>query len=212
MLHLDLKNLERKVWLRYYQDGLMDIFLGVMLLLMGSGHITMDRFGMTETGSIITMVILQVVAIAAWMAAKRFFTYPRIGQVKFGSKGKARQKKWIIVLVGSALVGLIAFVLAMASQSGGLGGLNTNVLLPVMYVVNMVVVFGALGWISDIPRFYLIGVLFALPLPLNIAFRELAEIRIGYTSFAIPGGLICLMGLVVLIRFLRKYPRLQGGY
>ena len=207
----DLKKLERMVWIRCYEDGLIDIFLGILLLLMGSGHITMYRFGMSETGSIVAMVILQIVAVGALVAAKRVFTYPRIGQVKFGPKGRSRVKKWFFVLVGSAVVGLALFLLAMASQSGGLGAVNTDILLPVVYVLNMVAVFGMFAWISGLPRFLLVGVLYALPLPLTIGFRELAGIRIGYTSFAIPGGLICLMGIVILIRFLRKYPRLQEG-
>lgn len=210
--NVDLKKLERAVWMRCHEDGLIDIFLGILLLLMGSGHITMNRFGMSETGSIIAMVILQIVAVAALVAAKRVFTHPRIGQVKFGPKGRSRVTKWLFVLVGSAVVGLVAFLLATASRSGGLGALNTDILLPAIYVLNMVVVFGMMAWISEVPRFLLVGVLYALPLPLNIAFRELAGIRIGYTSFAIPGGLICLMGIIVLIRFLRRYPPLREEY
>lgn len=59
---------------------------------------------------------------------------------------------------------------------------------------------------------FLVGVLFALPLPLAIGFKELAGIRIGYTSFAVPGALIILMGFIVLSRFLRKYPPLREEY
>ena len=208
----DLNKLERSVWIRAHQDGLIDIFLGILLLLMGSGHLTMEIFGMTETDAIITMVILEIVAVAALVGAKRIVTYPRIGRVKFGPKGKSRYTKTVIVLSGSAVVGLLAFVLAAASRSGGLGALNADVLLPVIYVLNMVLVFGMFAWISGVARFYLVGVLYAVPLPLAIGLKELAEIRIGYTSFAIPGALIILMGIVVLIRFLRQYPRLQEGY
>ncbi|MFG1690591.1 hypothetical protein ACGF5M_00305 [Gemmatimonadota bacterium] len=209
--NINLDKLERMVWIRAHQDGLIDVFLGVLLLLMGSGHLTMERFGMTEKGAIIAMVILQVIAVAALVAAKRLLTYPRIGRVKFGPKAKSRHTKTVIVLSGSAVVGLVLFVIAGAARSGGLGALNTDVLMPVIYVLNMVVVFGMFAWISGVTRFYLVGVLYAVPLPLAIGLKELAGIRIGYFSFAIPGALICLMGIIVLIRFLRQYPPLQEG-
>lgn len=208
----DLKKLERAVWMRCYEDGLIDIFLGVLLLLMGSGHILMETYGMSEKDSIVIMVILQVVAIVALVVAKRILTYPRIGRVKFGPKGRSRYNRTVILLIGSVVVGLVAFLLAMASRSGGLGGVNADVLLPVIYVLNMVVVFGLFALISGVTRFFLVGVLFALPLPLAIGFKELAGIRIGYTSFAVPGATIILMGIIVLIRFLRRYPPLREEY
>ncbi|MCK5650394.1 MAG: hypothetical protein KAJ42_03410 [Gemmatimonadetes bacterium] len=208
----DLKKLERAVWIRCYEDGLIDVFLGILLLLMGSGHILTESYGMSERDCIVAMVILQIVAVVAIVVAKRILTYPRIGRVKFGPKGKSRYTKTVILLTGSAVVGLVAFLVAMASRSGGLGGLNADVLLPVIYVLNMVLVFGLFAWISGVTRFFLVGVLFALPLPLAIGFKELAGIRIGYTSFAVPGALIILMGFVVLSRFLRKYPPLREEY
>lgn len=209
--NIDLDKLERSVWIRFHQDGLIDVFLGVLLLLMGSGHIFMETYGMSERDSIVIMVILQIIAVGALVTAKRLLTYPRIGRVKFGPKARSRHTKTVIVLSGSAVVGLVLFVLAASSRSGGIGALNTDVLMPVIYVLNMVVVFGMFAWISGVTRFYLVGVAYAVPLPLAIGLKELAGIRIGYFSFAIPGALICLMGIVVLIRFLRQYPPLQEG-
>ena len=210
--NVDLKDIERKVWMRCHQDGLMDIFLGLMLLLMGSGFIFVDVYGMGTTGALVAMAIMGTVATAAFYAAKRLITYPRIGRVEFGPKGRSRLKKTAIVFSASVIVGIAAFVVAMITYSGGLGGLNAAVLLPVIYILNMVVVFGLWAWFFELPRFYLVGVLYALPLPLIIGFDEMAGIRIGYLSFAIPGTIILLMGLVILIRFLRRYPPLQEGY
>ena len=210
--NVDLKEIERAVWMRCYEDGLMDTFLGLMLLLMGSGFIFVDVYGMGPAGALVAMSVMGAVAMAAFYAAKRLITYPRIGRVEFGPKGRSRQKKTAIVFSASVIVGIAAFVMAMITYSGGLGAVNAAIVLPVIYILNMVVVFGMWAWISEVPRFYLVGVLFALPLPLIIGLDELAGIRIGYLSFAIPGTIILLMGLVILIRFLRRYPPLQEGY
>ena len=111
-------------------------------------------------------------------------------------------------LLHPALVGLVAFLLAMASRSGGLGSLDFDVVMPIIWVLNMVVVFGLFALITGVARFFIMGILYALPLPLIIGFRELADIRIGYWSFAVPGALVVLMGIWVLVRFLKEYPPL----
>ena len=103
---VDLKEIERKVWMRCHQDGLMDIFLGLMLLLMGSGFIFVDVYGMDPAGALVAMSVMGAVAMAAFYSAKRLITYPRIGRVEFSPKGKSRQKKTAIVFSASLIVGV----------------------------------------------------------------------------------------------------------
>lgn len=208
---VDLNKIERAVWMRCYEDGLMEIFLGLMLLLMGSGSVFMEAYGMSERGAILLLLVMALAAFVLFYAGKRFVTFPRIGRVKFGPKGKTRIKRTTIIMSGSALVGLLAFVLATMLHSGSITSLNPDLVLPLIWVINSVVVFGLWAWVAGIPRFFLIGILFALPLPLLIGLKELADVRIGYGAFAIPGLLVTLMGVVILARFVRKYPPLKEG-
>jgi hypothetical protein len=208
---VDLNQIERAVWMRCYEDGLMEIFLGLMLLLMGSGSVFLETFGMSEMSTILILLAMAAAAFVLFYLGKRIVTFPRIGRVKFGPKGKARVKKTTIIMSGSALVGLLAFVLATMLHSGRITNLSPDLILPLIWVINSVVVFGLWAWVAGIPRFFFIGILFALPLPLIIGLKELANVRIGYGAFAIPGSIVLLMGVVILARFIMKYPPLKEG-
>ncbi len=104
--NVDLRDIERAVWMRCYEDGLVDVFLGLMLLLMGSGFIFVDAYGMGPVGALMAMSVMAAVAMAAFYSAKRLITYPRIGRVEFSPKGKSRQKKTAIVFSASVIVGM----------------------------------------------------------------------------------------------------------
>mgnify|MGYP001813504092 CR=1 FL=1 len=208
---VDLNKIERAVWMRCYEDGLMEIFLGLMLLLMGSGSVFIETYGMSERSAIILLLVMATATFVLFYVGKRIVTFPRIGRVKFGPKGKARVRKTTIILSGSALVGLLAFILATMLHSGSITNLNPDLVLPLIWVINSVVVFGLWAWVAGIPRFFLIGILFALPLPLLIGLKELANFRIGYGAFGLPGLIVLLMGVVILARFIRKYPPLKEG-
>ncbi len=74
---------------------------------------------------------------------------------------------------------------------------------PAIWAVNMLVLFGLGAYFLDYNRLYLIGVLYALPVPVDFWLRELAGVRLGFIVFAVPAAVILIMGLVVFIRFLR---------
>ena len=94
---VDLSKIERAVWMRCYEDGLMEIFLGLMLLLMGSGSVFIETYGMSERGAILLLLVMATATFVLFYVGKRLVTFPRIGRVKFGPKGKARMKKTTIM-------------------------------------------------------------------------------------------------------------------
>jgi hypothetical protein len=196
---VDLNKIERAVWMRCYEDGLMEIFLGLMLLLMGSGSVFIETYGMSERSAIILLLVMATATFVLFYVGKRIVTFPRIGRVKFGPKGKARVRKTTIILSGSALVGLLAFILATMLHSGSITNLNPDLVLPLFWVINSVVVCGLWAGGAGIARFFLIGL------------KELANVRIGYEAFGLPGLIVLLMGVVILARFIRKYPPLKEG-
>jgi hypothetical protein len=209
---MDLDKIERKVWMRFYEDGIFEIFMGVLLLLMGSWRLvpegTLDQSG---APFILIMIGLQMMAVVAFILAKRFITFPRIGRVKFGPKGKQRKRKAAIVLSGSVLVGLVLFVLGASLATGKLTLPNPDILFPSIWVANMLIVFGLLAYFTGNSRFYLVGFMYALPMPAIIALRRLAGFEVGYLAFLLPAIPLLVVGGVVMARFIRKYPPLTRG-
>jgi len=196
---LNLKELERKAWRSFFDDGLWDIFLGLQLASMGVSGL-LDRSSLTKNwGMAIYIGLLVVIMLSFWLA-KRFITVPRIGRVKFGHKRKVRRIKTALVLFVSVIFGLIVMLLTTATRSG---------IMPAIWAINMLVVFGAMGYFLDFERLYFIGLMYAIAIPFNEILIALEVIRIGPYLFLACGAITVAMGIFYLVRFLNNYPVIQ---
>jgi hypothetical protein len=205
--NINLKELERKAWASYFQDGLWDIFLGLLLLAMAIGALLSD-IGVPEAWSTTIYVTLMVLSMLILWAGKRFITLPRMGRVTFGPKRKAKLNWVRVVLFISVLVGAGVFVAGLAMRSNRPEWLNAAFFLGAAWVVNAMVVFSLGAYFLDFNRLYLIGVMYALPVPLDIMFHKFASMDLTFFAIGVPAMVILLMGTVVLVRFLLDYPLL----
>jgi hypothetical protein len=186
---LNLKELERKAWQSTFEDGLWDLFFGAVLLwIAGSRLIPNDLISM----------VLALGLLAAFIAAKRILTVPRLGMVKFGSGRKRKRAMTTILLTTSVvLTGILGY-----AAGGGVTAewIRTNqIIMDVMFAAWACFVFALMAHWLDFPRLYLIGLVYAL------VFSHLLPIDTSVTAL-VGGVLVAVPGLVQLIRFLRKYP------
>ena len=203
---IDLKQLERKVWTSFFEDGIWDIYLGALLIAMAVGAFLAD-IGAPEATQIIIYGCLVGAACFFLWAGKRFITVARIGRVNFGPTGRARKKKANIVFAISVLIGLVVFVIVTLSVKNSVSRvLSLNIFLPAVWVVNMLIVFSLAAYFLRYNRLYLIGVMFAVGVPLDIVLRELTHLDLSFVAFGAPALVILIMGIIVFVRFLRKYP------
>lgn len=204
---IDLKQLERKVWTSFFEDGIWDIYLGILLMAIAVGALLAD-VGVPESTQ---MIVYGCLIATAWLflwAGKRFITIPRVGRVRFGPKGKSRKRKASIIFAISVLVGLVVFVIVMLSIKGSLSrALPMDLFLPAVWIGNMLIVFSLAAYFLRFRRLYLIGVMFAVGVPLDIVLRELTHLDLSFIAFGLPASVVLVMGGIVLFRFLRKYPR-----
>ncbi len=203
---IDLKELERKAFKSTFQDGLWDILLGLLLLAMAVGALLSD-LGMAQLSTMIILIGIAVLALAVIWAGKKFITVPRIGRVKFGPEGKSRQKKtrWLLslpVLFGVAFFIFTPLVVRITQSEW----LNPGLFLGGIYMTNMLIVFSLGAYFLNFTRLYLIGVMYAIPVPLDITFHELADIDITAVAFGAPAAVVLVIGTVLFVRFLREYP------
>jgi hypothetical protein len=209
---IDLKKLERKVWTSFFEDGIWDIYLGMLLLAMAFGALLTD-IGVPESSLMIVYLVLLGAAMVFLWVGKRFITLPRVGRVRFGPKGKSRIGKAVILMAISALVGLLAFVIAALSAKGSLPrSFPTDLLIPGIWVGNMIIVFSLAAYFLRFNRLYLIGVMFAIAVPLDIVLTVLTHRDLTSVAFGVPAITVIMMGIFVLSRFLRKYPTTVGQY
>jgi hypothetical protein len=68
--------------------------------------------------------------------------------------------------------------------------------------------FSLAGYFLDFSRLYVYGVLYAIPYSLRITFKQNNPdlIWISYFAALVAAGIIVLVGVILLMRFLRDYP------
>ena len=206
---LNLKELERKAWRSFFDDGLWDIYLGILLALMGVSAF-LDRLELTETVAMGIYIGLLILVMLGMWAAKRFITVPRLGRVKFGAERKKRRMKTSLVLFASVVFGFILFLVVGGVARGEVSReLPWDVIIPAAWALNMLLVFGLMGYFLDFERMYFIGLVYAVVLPLDFLLRNAIGTHMKPFMFFIAGFLIVAVGAVYLARFLRNYPVLQ---
>jgi hypothetical protein len=199
---MDLKRLERRAWRFSFQDGLLDIYLGLLLVVLSVPELLPGVFT-SELTEYAAYAGLALVAFLVYWAAKRYVSAPRMGRAHFGPARKARQTKAAIVYGVSALGGVIVLLLVLVWRSGAPGGrspwLGAREFFALGIGLWMMVVFGLGSPFTDFGRGYVIGALYALAFGGTILLGE-------PVVFAFCGAIIVLWGLVVLARFLRAHP------
>jgi hypothetical protein len=207
--NIDLKKLERKVWTSFYEDGIWDIYLGLLLSAIAVGAFFTDM-GLTENYSIWGHIGIVILAMFFLWFGKRLITLPRMGTVHFGPKGRARITKAQIILVISCFLGLAAFMLVSSAISNVTIRQQTmDFIFPMFWVINMLVVFSLAAFFLNYRRLFIIGLLYAMAVPADKILRQLLHIDLSVIAFGVPALIILIMGFIVLARFLKKYPTLH---
>jgi hypothetical protein len=202
---LDLKTLERNAWRSYHQDGLWDIYLGLLLwelaLILGSG---LDWLENEWLRFLFYLVLLGGAWFLFW-AGKRYITTPRLGLVKFGPARKRRKLHLALILGGFTLVTVILFILTLAAKNNN-ASLPPG--LPVFLFSGLFVgaAIATIAWFNDYPRGYYIAVIYALCFGLG-------EYLDNFAIFWIGGLLVMVPGVYLFIRFLKEHPKpgVEGG-
>ncbi len=195
----NLKEIERRAYMSYHQDGLLDIFAGMYILAFGLG-IIMDLLWESGFG-VIMPAILIATALPLWIAAKRKITMPRIGYVNFGVRGA---NKLTAVFIGLMVAGLGAFFVFTLATSQG----ESRQWLDLIVQNGMLIVgFGTLavctlfGYSMGIKRLYAYGLLALIVLVIG----HFMGIFFAYLISAL-GITVMITGFALLISFVRRYP------
>jgi hypothetical protein len=191
---INLKEIQRKAYTSYHQDGLIDIFAACFILSFAAWDI-LDMAWLLGWMSF-------VIGTSIYAAAKRALTIPRIGFVKFPQQ---RTKGMLTALVAlgalSSILGLITFM-----QVEG-GTTPAWLLLAIEYYmlvigVSVAALFCAAGYAFRIERMYAYAILtLIIFVPGHFLNFPL------YYYLLLLGTLILLLGLAQMTRFIHKYPR-----
>jgi hypothetical protein len=197
----NLREIEKKAYMSYHQDGLLDIFVGVYILGFGLGIWVDIIVGFLGFGSIMPAILMATI-LPIWIAAKRRITMPRIGFVKFGARGSNRLFAIFLGLMVAGLGVFFAFTLFQGGHSPWLNLVFQNGLI-IVGIGSLAICF-LFGYSMGLKRLYGYGLLAFILLVIG----HFIGIFFGYILL-ILGTTVTAAGFALLISFVRKYP-LQG--
>jgi hypothetical protein len=203
---IDIKGIERKAWTSFHQDGLLDIYLGLLLVIFAVLG-TFFENGVSRWLYYSIFLALLAVACLLFLAGKRYFTMPRLGRVRFGVDRRRRKVHLIISMSCLAAVNLVlAGLIALGKKYPATWGRYVPGELALSAIV-CVLVGAALAFIAYMLNFnrgYYIAAVYAAA----FLVMEYFKTTLGYW---IGGVGVLLSGLMLLILFLIKHPLHEAG-
>ncbi len=184
---IDLQEIEKKAWTSYFQDGMWDMFFGMMMLV---GAIR------TYTGNPYTTLLI-FVAVGGMVAGKKLITTPRLGRVKFGPERQKKRTELILGLVISVFVTSTVLMVLFPDFS--------VLVRSVLMFILITFIFSMVAYYMEFKRLYIYGILIAA----TFGAGELLDQPLPAIAYAIPGTIMMAIGMGLFIRFLRKYPSLK---
>jgi hypothetical protein len=188
--------LERRAYRSTFDDGVYDIQFGLLFLVFTLISV-LEAIGISRFA---VYPLLVIPLLFPWFG-KRYVTIPRMGAVEFDSARKS--KKRLLTVIGTVIVVLT---------------------LPLMVIISKGVISGSVGWMlvaafgfpvfaiavysMDLPRLYI----YAAVLVAGVVESEFLLDPVGrpfnvIISFGIPGIIIMAVGILLLVRFVRTYPK-----
>ncbi len=196
--------LQKYLYRGYYQDGLWDIWLGLCLIILGTGFHFFQQaqdpvVEMIATFAYVALVFITFRGLAVVLRwAKKNYTHPRTGYVKYKPREKKNNRKSIIIRVG--------IVVVMMMVINALSTLFAGEWLMDLFRWTLIAggLAGALVWLGthfEIKRYYLTASLvFLSGIVIGLWVDPDRQIIFFYL---LAGGVMLMMGGTQLIHFLR---------
>ncbi|UCC21254.1 MAG: hypothetical protein JSV62_08250 [Promethearchaeota archaeon] len=201
--NIDLKEIEKKTWRSTLEDGLLDIYFGILVLSIGLGMTLGDL--LPEPFESLLPIIIMIIGLIFFLLGKKFITQPRLGIVKFGFRQKNRKLKTVLVLSINSIILLILFIIRLVNP-------DLRLIFPV-YIEGLII--GLLfitiplcfaAYFLQYTKLYfiaiLVGLSFFLSDLLSIVIQEPFD---ALVAFSITSSIIIILGILSLVKFIRKY-------
>lgn len=193
---INVKEIEQKTFSQSQQDGLMEFVMGICLLAMSTRLFSRVLIGMFPLAMILFRPALN--------AMRKRFTYPRIGFVKL-IPDKPKDAISGIALITLIVIAVLAVAFILFADVGDFGLWLKWV--PVWAGVVLAIMFISLAAKSGTIRYYIFA-LWSVLYGLVLSILNFEPVETGtLLYFLAMGALLTPSGLVIFIRFLRKFPK-----
>jgi len=150
--------------------------------------------------------ILIGLGLAFFILSKKYLIKPRFGVVKFGRKRKVKKLRTIVVLSVNVVLLLFLFLLNLSNIEGVF-----NLPYLIVYILESLLFLTLplcfVAYFLQFSRLYVYALLLGCAFFLADISSLIVPIPFNFLlSYLLLGGIIILVGITYLIRFLKKYP------
>lgn len=190
----DIHDLERKIYRSLWEDGLLDLFVSVGLVLIGFTWLS----DVAWMGGIVPVLL-----IPFWPLAKRSISAPRAGSFTPSRHRHAWEQRRLmaLALAGVVTLGLGIVVYFYLTVRGSSGTNWLTVVIPGLPGVLVAIGMGGVGVAFGLHRF----LAYAVALAATGVLAALGLFGPGW-AFVLGGAAVLIWGGVVLGRFVSTHP------
>jgi hypothetical protein len=195
---IDLDEIERRAYLSYHEDGLIDIVLGIGLFIA-------SLWAYVEMIYLMGGMIVSLTPM--YMGMKKKYTFPRIGEVTFSTDRTRRSQNSMTFLVIMNVIGVLGALVFWMAFSGDTRPQWMLLMIdnfPVVLGIAGGVIWAVVGYITDLTRFY--------------RYSAATLVVIGSANFIstpfiahmlLLSVIVLVSGYMQLRSFMNKYPLVQ---
>ena len=197
----NLKKIEKKIYSALFNDGTIDILIGLMLLGFGLSILLEDLgFGISEELMLYTIIPSFVV----YLVIVFFVTNPRKGIIKLKEeKQRSKIKFGLIQMIWLILALIVGIYLSIQPISTSIWN---DVSVSLFWIMGSIFLFSILAYTVKVDRYYIYGLLIAIPFPFRV-FTKTIIFDISSSMFLVVALIILFWGIIILTRFIKNIPK-----
>ena len=202
------KILQRTHRLLTFEDGLWDLMLGMMFLVLALYPVTRAWLG-PEWNFVLFLVLIGII-VTLQLVSRQLISSPRIGYARQKKSPRRRLLVGFTVLMVLLTLGLVILTLLSPAAKSTTSEVTANsarrgYLVEFIVILVLGFIFSALGYLFGVGRMYAYGWMIGLA---NLASVYLVH-NAGWPflgPLALVAGVILVIGLTRFARFVQKYP------
>ena len=185
-----------KFYVAYYEDGLWDIYVGTICLMLA----------LAEWFDMSLIAIAPALLYPILLGAKQAITAPRLHPDDLPPTQDKPQGMMALLMLGLALFsGLLIFALMGGAQIPWIRAWIDQYLLATVWLL-VIALCAIWGYTSKTARLYGYAALFLIAFFVSFWF----DLSL-YVYALVIGAVICMSGITVMMSFLREHPKLAHG-
>jgi len=193
-----LGRLESGTYRRRFDDGLVDLFIGLALLWMGAVWLLLED--MAAVFAVAPAII--ATPFATWRGK---FIERRAGYVKFSEARRSWERRNLVgFVIGGAGLFAFAVLAAFVFEGGGSARDVLDWLAPGLIAILLALMVGVLAAVSRLPRL----VAYTMLLVAGGIGAAILETNPG-VPLLVAGVIVTVFGVVLTVRFVRAHPKVE---